>query len=159
MGECSDHYRKTFDSIRRAYEWIESAAKDTVHFQMTHDGMCARFNQLYETEWFRAMPNWAREKCRGYCDGVQKHVIEPELRTMHLFRGYLFTCYDIWRAAYPDLSGAELSGSCVIVWKSTGKVHFASEHDFPMGSHKVVRGMVFKLFVPGETVPPTQEQS
>ena len=120
---------KVHDGQQRAISWLHDILTNALQFEHTHEQILQGFSRLHETDWFKALPQYARSYVRGYQECLfgsrnYKSELNQALTTAHLYNGELYTNFMEWRKDNPEHPGGEI-GPCVSVWRKSGKVHSA----------------------------------
>jgi hypothetical protein len=140
MSKTSRHFKAALEHERRAKSLVNDSLDSCLHFQQTNTELDTALARVWDAPWYRTSPAWVHHRVSGYREGVigsHYSLLERTLVFAHLYQGKLYRSFDEWRSVHPDLSGAELSDSCVRVWPN-GKVYFAG-----LDGRKALEGQVF----------------
>jgi len=149
-GRKQDHFGKAFDGVDRGKTLVRDAISCTVNFKFTHDESLVAFNELFNSDWYKALPAWARGEISGYADALRRGYyspIEQAQKFAHLYDGKLYANFDHWRDAYPGANPNQLV--CVTVWpleekgKRLGKVYHAGSGAISEDAARALQGDVY----------------
>jgi hypothetical protein len=130
-GRRQDHFGKAFDGLDRAKNHARQVVRRAIREQFTHDELIRALCSIGSEDWYKALPRWTHAEYEGFRDAIaydqEFSPIQREQVSAHAYEGRLYRDYEHWRTTFPTYNGSALSGSCVTVWKSTGKVYSGYE--------------------------------